>query len=64
MSKKTSKKATVRNRIKRIVRESFRLNKQYLPGLDIVIISRKRARHAPAEELRQDLAKLWQQLIV
>lgn len=64
VSKKTSKKATVRNRIKRIIRESFRMQKQYLPAVDIVVISRKKAGQLPADQLRQDLAKLWQQLIV
>lgn len=63
VSKKTSKKAVVRNRLKRVIRESFRLRKQSLPKCDIIVISRKYASTASAAELGQDLAKLWQKLI-
>ncbi|MFH0889381.1 MAG: ribonuclease P protein component [Planctomycetota bacterium] len=38
VGKKLFRKASMRNRIKRLVRESFRLNKNLLPkGLDIII---------------------------
>lgn len=63
VSKKTSKKAVVRNRLKRLVRESFRMHKHQMLAIDIVVISRKRASGASACELRQELTKLWQQLI-
>ena len=34
--------AVVRNRVKRLVRECFRLNKEYLPAeLDLVLVARK-----------------------
>lgn len=39
ISKKHCRKATVRNRIKRIVRESFRHHQGQLVGLDIVVIN-------------------------
>lgn len=37
VSKKNHKKATVRNYLKRIVRELFRLNQNYLPNIDIIV---------------------------
>ena len=39
IAKKHCKLATGRNRIKRIVRESFRQNKEQLHGMDIVVIN-------------------------
>ncbi len=41
ISKKCARKAVERNRIKLIVRESFRHNKDCLRGLDLVIVGRK-----------------------
>ncbi|BDY07122.1 hypothetical protein F0521_41630 [Ferrimonas sp. YFM] len=41
MAKKHVKKACQRNRIKRIVRDEFRLHQHNLPGVDIVAIAKK-----------------------
>jgi ribonuclease P protein component len=43
VSRRTSKRAVVRNRIKRLIRESFRQHRQQLRGFDVVIISRSTA---------------------
>jgi ribonuclease P protein component len=51
-----------RNRIKRIARESFRLNQHAIPPLDITVAARASARSAPAAELRASLDKLWHRL--
>lgn len=40
ISKKCAKRAVDRNRIKRITRESFRLNSSTLPAVDIIVMCR------------------------
>jgi ribonuclease P protein component len=54
--------AVARNTIKRLVRESFRLNQQTLPSIDVVVSARDAARRADARELRASLAKFWKTL--
>ena len=51
--------AVARNRIKRITRESFRLNQESLPSVDITVAARDAARLAPAPVLRASLDALW-----
>lgn len=51
-----------RNRIRRIIRESFRLHQHELPLLDIVVSARERARHAPGQVLHASLAALWRKV--
>ena len=48
-----------RNRLRRLIRESFRLQQAALPALDLVVSVRPRARAATAQELRASLAALW-----
>ena len=54
--------AVQRNRIRRIIRESFRLHQGELPALDLVVSARPRSRDAAPEVLRASLAALWQRL--
>lgn len=51
-----------RNRIKRLVRESFRHRRDRLNGLDIVVMARRGARDATNAELYQSLARHWDRL--
>jgi ribonuclease P protein component len=52
--------AVTRNKIKRIVRDYFRLNKQILPStLDVNIIAKNRAAQRHSTELRSDLHRLF-----
>ncbi len=51
--------AVRRNRIRRIIRESFRLHRQHLPARDLIVGAKPRAREAPAHLLRESLAGLW-----
>jgi ribonuclease P protein component len=51
-----------RNRIRRVVRESFRLHQHELPAVDIVVSARPRARGAPNRELRANIEELWRKV--
>jgi ribonuclease P protein component len=55
--------AVHRNRLRRLIRESFRADQHALPPVDIVIGARNAARDATAPELRVALARLWKQII-
>jgi len=59
--KKRIRKAVDRNRLKRIVRESFR-RQHGLPPLDIVIVAKAAAVEAESGVLREALEQLWQGL--
>jgi ribonuclease P protein component len=51
--------AVARNRIKRLTRESFRLNQHELPPVDVTVSARDAARRASPRELRASLSELW-----
>ena len=55
--------ATNRNRVKRVVRESFRLHQFELPAVDVVVSARNGAREAPNATLAQSLARHWRTVI-
>jgi ribonuclease P protein component len=48
-----------RNRLRRIIRESFRLRQHQLPAVDAVVSARTAARAARNAELRASLNGLW-----
>jgi ribonuclease P protein component len=60
IAKKHCRLATDRNRLKRIVRESFRLRQRELAGLDIVVLNRPDAANAGNKQLFDSLAAHWQ----
>jgi ribonuclease P protein component len=62
VSAKTAGNAVSRNRIKRLVRESFRLSSVSLPTVDIVVNSRAPAREAANPVLARSLQQLWDKL--
>jgi ribonuclease P protein component len=62
VAKKNSRLAVDRNRIKRIVRESFRNNKETLGGIDYVVLSRTGANCASNSELFASLERHWGKL--
>ncbi|KAA9131489.1 ribonuclease P protein component [Marinihelvus fidelis] len=66
VSKKVSREAVGRNRLKRVIRESFRQRRHDLAdfgGIDIVVLPARRAATICNRELFESLAGLWQRLI-
>ncbi|MDH2433145.1 ribonuclease P [Pokkaliibacter plantistimulans] len=62
IAKKHVRRANQRNRVKRVIRESFRLNQSRLDALDLVIIARQGLAEQDNEELQKLMTKLWQRL--
>jgi len=62
ISKRNVRTAVSRNRIKRLVRESFRRNRYRLAGQDIVIVAQKRIAAADGKTLLHSLNKHWDTL--
>jgi ribonuclease P protein component len=51
-----------RNRIRRVIRESFRLHQHELPAADFVVSARARSRGASGPELHAALDALWKKV--
>ena len=62
ISKRVSKRAVERNRIKRLLRESFRRVRSQLPPLDLVVMAREQAAGVPGPELLAEIDALWRRL--
>ena len=62
VSVKNAGSAVERNRLRRIIRESFRLHQHELPALDLVVSTRGRARDAAGAELHSSLIALWKKV--
>jgi ribonuclease P protein component len=54
--------AVARNRIKRLARESFRLNQHTLPPVDVTVSAKDAARLAAPKDLRASLEKHWKSI--
>jgi len=62
IAKKNIRLAVQRNRIKRILRESFRLRQETLIGLDIVVLARRGLDDLDNQQLHQLFHQQWQRL--
>jgi ribonuclease P protein component len=51
-----------RNRLRRVIRESFRFHQHELPSVDLIVSARSRARDAASAELRASLEGLWKKV--
>ena len=59
LAKKQIKHAVQRNRVKRLVRESCRLNQHQLPAADFVILARSGVTELDNQQIREMIDALW-----
>jgi ribonuclease P protein component len=62
ISKRVSKRAVERNRIKRLLRESFRRARHQLPPMDLLVMAREQAAGLCGPELLAEIEALWRRL--
>lgn len=62
ITRKRVRKAVARHRIKRQVRESFRLAQCLLVGLDVIVLARDGTATLAGDQIRVSLAKHWQRI--
>lgn len=62
VAKKNVRLAVNRNKIKRLLRESFRINKHQIPSCDIVMLAKHSSNNAEAEKLNKELEYVWRKL--
>lgn len=60
--KKKVKLAVDRNRIKRCIRESFRLKSHSLPNVDIIVIAKHGINDMDNKTLNEQLTRLWRRI--
>jgi ribonuclease P protein component len=56
---RTAGNAVNRNRLRRLIRESFRTHRQEMPAVDVLVTARAAAAKAGNREIFESLARLW-----
>jgi len=59
IGKKHVRLAVGRNRLKRLIRESFRLKQLHLPAIDAIVLARRGADEITNQDIFNILEKLW-----
>lgn len=62
VSVRTAGTGVRRNRLRRLIRESFRMHRQELPAVDVFVTARPGARTAGNPEIHACLRRLWQRI--
>ena len=62
LSRKAMPLAVNRNRVKRLVRESFRSQQAHLGGIDLVVVGRRGLDQLENRDIRESLTKHWTRL--
>jgi len=62
IARRHARRATARNRLRRVVRESFRRARNRLPAVDIVVTTRPGAAQVPNHRLFEALGRCWHRL--
>ena len=62
VAKKNVRLAVNRNKIKRLLRESFRTHKHDIPSYDVVMLAKHSSSQADAEKLSKELQYVWRKL--
>jgi ribonuclease P protein component len=60
--RKQIRRAVERNRVKRLIRESFRCHRELLLGLDVVVIGRRDLADKSTHDVLRCLERHWQQV--
>jgi ribonuclease P protein component len=63
IAKKHIRLAVARNRIKRLIRESFRLQQQTLTGIDVIVLARKGMDGLENPTITKQLNQQWQRVL-
>ena len=63
IAKKHIRHAVERNRVKRLIRETFRVKQQQLAGIDVIVLARKGMNDISNTALIEQLNIQWQRLI-
>ena len=63
ISKKHLGRAVARNRVKRLLRENFRVSRSGLPALDLVVLSQRELAGQPAEQWPELCSQLFVRII-
>jgi ribonuclease P protein component len=54
--------AVRRNRLRRLIRESFRMHRQEMPAVDVLVTARAAAKAATNREIFASLARHWRSI--